>query len=341
MKSCALALAILVPLVPTALSASDMGGPPLSNTESAKPRPEPEAPFPALYRVDTLARSELAERSRPYWAATALESEAMEKRAGAYESLLLNNDLVAFYGSPRSRLMGILGRYPLVELDSLLDKYAASYDAINGDRGVIKAYYLIYGTVWPEGEIGYLSDEMVHRYIEFAAKQGALVFLDHQIGKYTVEASLQRLLPYLRYPNVHLALDPEWRTHKPMEEIGTVSGEEINKAQRTIQDYLIDHGLEGTRMLVIHQFNSKMISQRQSVDASFPRVRLIHCADGFGSPALKRLSYAYNARADNIPLKGFKLFLNFGIPGAGVDAPLLSPAEVLALDPRPYLIMYQ
>jgi hypothetical protein len=56
---------------------------------------------------------------------------------------------------------------------------------------------------------------------------------------------------------------------------------------------------------------------------------------------LKRLSYAYNAEAKNMPIKAFKLFYNFKIPGAGYDQPLLSPKEVYGLSPRPYIIMYQ
>jgi len=77
------------------------------------------------------------------------------------------------------------------------------------------------------------------------------------------------------------------------------------------------------------------------VNAGFSRVRLVHCADGFGNPHIKRASYAYNARATNMPVKAFKLFYNFEIPGAGYDHPLLSPKEVFELDPRPYIVMYQ
>jgi hypothetical protein len=42
-----------------------------------------------------------------------------------------------------------------------------------------------------------------------------------------------------------------------------------------------------------------------------------------------------------MPLKGFKLFFKTTVEGAGYDDPLLLPAEVLALDPRPRLIIYQ
>jgi hypothetical protein len=149
------------------------------------------------------------------------------------------------------------------------------------------------------------------------------------------------MLPWLQYPNVHLALDPEWRTTKPMQEIGTVTAEEINRAQQVMQEYIIANNIPGERFLVIHQFNWRMIKNREKVDSGFRRVRLVHCADGFGSPHLKRSSYAYNAEAANMPIKSFKLFYNFNIPGAGYDQPLMSPKDVYALKPRPYIIMYQ
>jgi hypothetical protein len=149
------------------------------------------------------------------------------------------------------------------------------------------------------------------------------------------------MLPWLKYPNVHLALDPEWRTTKPTVEIGTVSADEINQVQRIMEDYIIENNLPGERLLVIHQFNYVMISNREKVESNFSRVRLVHCADGFGSPSVKRSSYANNARAANMPVKGFKLFYNFDIPGAGYDSPLLTPKEVFELNPRPYVVMYQ
>jgi hypothetical protein len=149
------------------------------------------------------------------------------------------------------------------------------------------------------------------------------------------------MLPWLQYPNVHLALDPEWRTARPMQEIGSVTAEEINRCQRVMEDYIIENNIPGERLLVIHQFNYVMIRNRPEVKSDFRRVRLVHCADGFGAPHIKRSSYAFNAEAANIPVKAFKLFYNFGIPGAGYDHPLMSPREVYELNPRPYIIMYQ
>jgi hypothetical protein len=295
--------------------------------------------FPSAYFSDFVNTLRAIEYARPYWAPDERESLG----AGRFyeESILLNNDILAFYGHPLSKNMGILGRYTVEELDARLKALAAEYTEANGGRGVRRAFYLIYGTVWPEGEIGILKEDILLQYIEYALKHDILVFIDHQIGRYDPVDSLKRMLPYLKYPNVHLALDPEWRTTKPMVEIGTISADEINQAQKTMEDYLVKNRIPGERMLVIHQFNWRMIRNREKVDSGFQRVRLVHCADGFGSPPLKRDSYAYNAQAANIPIKGFKLFYDFGIPGAGYDSPLLTPREVYELNPRPYIIIYQ
>ena len=255
--------------------------------------------------------------------------------------LLANNTIVAFYGHPFSQKMGILGLYSKEEVASRVKTYTDYYDQVNGTDGAIPAYYIIYGTCWPGGEIGYLKESTLEEYIRYAQATGLLVFVDHQIGKYSVKESMERILPFLKYPNVHLAIDPEWRTLTPMKEIGSITADELNQAQRIMQDYIIANNIPGVRMLVVHQFHEKMIRNREKVRADFDRVLLVHTADGFGSPALKKSTYSLNSKAENMPMKGFKLFFKSDFPLAGWDNPILSPAEVMALDPRPGLIMYQ
>jgi hypothetical protein len=275
--------------------------------------------------------------------ATGLEAppEGIRPAQPMMESVLEGNQILAFYGKPGASSMGILGEYTKEQLAPFLEAYAKLYDEANGELGVVPAFYIVYGTCWPDGEIGILRRSIVEEYVEFAAQRGWLVFLDHQIGKYGVEHAISLMLPFLQYPNVHLAIDPEWRTLRPMREIGYVTGDELNRAQAMIEDYLAEHDLPGNRMLVVHQFANSMIRQRELVETRFDRVTLVHTADGFGSPALKRHSYGQNARATNIPVKGFKLFFESKVPGAGWDVPLMLPEEVLALDPLPLVIMYQ
>ena len=331
-----LLLALTVHASAQSVSAQSIAQPPIAGESNSNPTIEPEFLFPAAYFSEGLEILHAREAGRPYWAATEGEAHA----SVGQESILLNNDILAFYGHPSSRNMGILGRFTKEELNEKLESLAAEYQAAGG-RNIQKAFYIIFGTVWPGGEIGIIQESLLKEYIEFALENDILIFIDHQIGRYTPEDSLRRMLPWLKYPNVHLALDPEWRTTKPMQEIGTVSADEINQVQRIMEDYIIENHLPGERLLVIHQFNNRMISNREQVESNFSRVRLVHCADGFGSPAVKRSSYANNAQAANIPIKGFKLFFDFGIPGAGIDSPLLSPREVFELNPRPYVVMYQ
>ncbi len=297
--------------------------------------------FPLMYFTENLDQYRMKEESSPYWVPSDIELAVHLQEKFDTTSILLNTDILAYYGHPLSRNMGILGTLPIEELDARLSALAEEYEKLDDSRNVQKAFYVIYGTVWPKGDIGILRDDVLLRYIEYALEHNILVFVDHQIGRFDPIDSLSKILPYLRYPNVHLALDPEWRTDKPMEEIGSVTAAELNEAQRVMEHYMIENRIPGERLLVIHQFNSRMIQNREQVKTDFERVRLVHCADGFGHPAIKRESYRANSWAANMPVKGFKLFYNSGRAGSGYDNPLMTPADVLNLDPRPYVIMYQ
>jgi hypothetical protein len=294
----------------------------------------------SIYSSTYLAAQTAAMNAQPYSVSPAPPEATEEASLMPTGDYLFGSDLLVYYGHPNSRQMGILGRYTKDELLEQMTALAAEYDALNGEKGIIKGFYVIYGTVWPEGEIGRIKEATLLPWIEFALENDMLIFLDHQIGKYDPVESLKEMLPYLKYPNVHLALDPEWRTDKPMKEIGTVTAAELNTCQEVMSQYIQENEL-GDRLLVIHQFNYRMISNRADVRTDYTQVHPILCADGFGAPWLKKDTYAYIAAASNISNKGFKLFYDFEIPGAGIDSPLMSPEEVLALSPRPYLIMYQ
>jgi hypothetical protein len=302
--------------------------------------------FPAAYFVrsenpDSVDQGSISTASSlPY---SVPDQEQMENayKENYLQNLLLNNQILAFYGSPVSKQMGILGRMSLPDLCGMLDQYAQVYDKANGDRGIVKAFYIIYGTAWPGGDIGYLRESKLMPYIEYAQAHNMLVFIDHQIGRFSVKEAMEKILPYLRYDCVQLALDPEWHTDKPMQEIGSIEADDLNLAQKMMQDYMVRNGIPGRRILVVHQFNFKMIAHREKVRADFDKVILIHNADGFGNPQVKLGSYQYNNLACNMPLKGFKLFLKTDVVGAGYDVPLISPEDVLKLDPEPEVIMYQ
>ena len=313
--------------VPYDLSTPDDPRAPEDRTPEAVPDPVRSIIIPDQRPVPTV--EELAVESR--WPA--------EARASG--GVLAHRQVIAYYGHPNSRRMGVLGETPIEEMTEKLRARAAEYDALTGGIGVAPAFHIIFATVHPDATVGVIREAQLLEYIEFAAENDLLVFLDHQIGSGTVEWAMRKMLPYLRYPHVHLAFDPEWATDMPAQVIGGVTADDVNLAQQMIQEYLIEHGLPGPRMLVVHQFNWRMIIDRERVRADFPLVQLIHHADGWGSPAQKRDSWRFNNIATNIPLKGFKLFYPKTWRDGGYDVPLMTPADVLQLEPVPVYIQYQ
>ncbi len=253
-----------------------------------------------------------------------------------------NNHVVAYYGHPRSKIMGIVGRHPVHELGPMLKSTAAEYDRVNGSKGVVPAIYIIYGTCQPRGEINRIEKKLLDKYIEYTLLNGMLLYLDHQLGKYSMEQAIGEMLPYLKYPHVHLAFDPEWHTTRPMREIGSVTADEVNLAQRIIRDYMIKNSIRGKRHLVFHQFNPKMLRGREGVTATFDPVILVHATSGWGPPDNKRSTHERNALTVNIPHKGFKLWFFYTTKkGVHFDNPLMKPEEVLSLKPEPGIIIYQ
>jgi len=257
------------------------------------------------------------------------------------DDLIQSNTIVGFYGKPGSPVMGILGRLPKDELADLLYSYVREYAKSKNGMGAIPAFYIIYGTCQPGGEIGYMPKRTVEAWIEYALSNKIVVVIDHQIGKYEVEDAMNHILPYLKYPNVHLALDPEWRTEKPMQEIGSVSAEELNHAQDMMDGYMVSNRIMGRRMLVVHQFHYRMIRNIQKVRNGSEQIELVHCMDGFGPPSLKMGTWKLVMQATNLTTKGFKLFFRSDFPNSGYDDPILSPGQVLSLNTRPSLVIYQ
>ncbi len=255
-------------------------------------------------------------------------------------TLFDDNTIVAYYGHPSSETMGIVGRHSKEELIALLQKTSEEYDSVNGNKGVIPAIYLVYGTVQPGGKIFKMKSDLVMSYIESAYQNGVLIYLDHQIGKNSPIDALNELLPFLEYPNVHLALDPEWRTDKPMKELGHLTGTEINEIQETMRDYIISNEIQGKRQFVFHQFRDIMIRDIEAVSAQYDPVLLVHNTSGWGSPDSKIATHTRNFKATNIPYKGFKLWY-FYKPEVHFDNPLMTPEQVLNLNPKPGLIIYQ
>ena len=256
--------------------------------------------------------------------------------------IIAEADMVAYYGHPNNHYLGILGEAELETTAQRLRLLADEYDLVNGERAVLPTFHLIYAIAHPDGSVGTMEHEAVMRYIRFGLRHGFHVILDHQIGSGDVVPAVVSMLPYLRFDNVHLAIDPEWATERPGKVIGTVQAADVNRAQRAMQLFMERYRLPERRMLVVHQFNPVMIANLAELRHDIPQVDLIHNADGFGPPKDKYKTWREVLTVGNtIPLKGIKLFYRKPWRSWGHDEPLMTPDEVLALQPRPVLFIYQ
>ena len=251
--------------------------------------------------------------------------------------------VVSYYGNPLSPQMGIVGEHEPDELIRRLRAQAAVYQSLSPDRTVVPAIHFIYAVAQASaGRDGLyllrMDDELVQTWVRITRDHGLLLFLDIQFGRSTIDREFPHVAPYLAEPHVHLALDPEfaWGPNEfPLQDIGHLDGEAVNRAQELLSQLVVDHSLPG-KILVVHQFRRDMITNKAAI-VPHERVELVIDADGFGSPAVKLDSWNTVIRDDNVQRAGIKLFYKQDAESGG----LMSEADVMALIPTPVLIIYQ
>jgi hypothetical protein len=246
--------------------------------------------------------------------------------------------MVALYGNDRSMRLGALGEQAPDEAAARLGRLADSWRL--GDRPVLPAFELIatLATADP-GRDGLhrlvSTDDHVSRYLETARRHGIYLILDIQPGRSDFLTEAKRYESFLRQPDVGLALDPEWRTTGAPGggRVGQVDAGEVNAVADWLASIVEEEQLP-EKLLVVHQFQPRMLTNRDQVVAPDGIAIVIHM-DGFGSRGLKQHSYA-QVRAGAPLHMGLKLFYD-------EDEDLYQPAEILggAFDPVPELVTYQ
>ena len=255
-------------------------------------------------------------------------------------SILPDHQIVSYYGNPYSNQMGILGASDLESMADALEQRASRYDKLNGPREVIPAIHLVYGVAQPQPTanglyLQYVDESAVLRYFALAEERDMLLFLDLQIGRSTVKAEVEKVLPFLRNERVHLALDPEFAVagrDAPGDVIGSLSAEDIDAAQSMLQ-YLVVAERLPPKILMVHQFLDQMVRGGESINR-YQGVDLIIDIDGFGPPAVKRATYERFASRTYAEHAAIKLFLDH-------DSDLMSEQDVLFLNPTPAVVIYQ
>ncbi|HSJ09192.1 MAG TPA: hypothetical protein VK928_04740, partial [Longimicrobiales bacterium] len=91
------------------------------------------------------------------------------------------------------------------------------------------------------------------------------------------------------------------------------------------------------KVLVIHRFTRAMVTNAASVRLR-PEVQVVMQMDGWGPAWLKRDSYRDYVVKEPVQYSGFKLFYHNDTKAGD---PLMTPADLLRLRPRPLYIQYQ
>jgi hypothetical protein len=262
-------------------------------------------------------------------------------------AVLPANRVVAYYGNPHSKRMGVLGEYPEQQMLSKLDSTVALWRKADPSTPVVPAIHLVavvaQGDPGPDG--GWRrreSAEMIERTYGWAKSRKGLLILDIQGGHSTLDRELPPLLKYLERPDVHLGVDPEFYMHykregvRPSAKVGQMMASDINYVIRTL-DSLVKAKNLPPKILVVHRFRADMVPDAESIKPT-PRVQVVMDMDGWGPPWLKFDSYRDYIVAHPVQFTGFKIFYHNDTRKGDL---LLTPGEVLHLLPRPLYIQYQ
>ena len=256
-------------------------------------------------------------------------------------AIIPEHRIVAFYGNPLSKRMGVLGQ---IDPDSMLQKLEATateWAKADPDRKVLPALHLI--AVVAQGYPGparkyrlQMPDSVIERVAGWAEQRGWLLFLDIQPGLSTVEAEIPHLVKYLERPYVHLALDPEFAMKdgkKPGTDwMGRMDATEVNHAIGELARIVEKHQLP-PKLLVVHRFTRNMLTNASQIRLD-PRVQVIIDMDGYGPPSGKKAAYKWFVVRYPVQYTGWKLFYKN-------DKPLMTPEQVLEVYPKPMYIQYQ
>ncbi len=249
--------------------------------------------------------------------------------------------LVGYCGTPGAPALGKLaGNLPAraKEIEALAKKY-------DSGRKVLPVFELIavvvQGVAGDDGKYRRrVGDAVVKDYLKAARASKALLLLNVQPGHSDFMTEVKVFEPYLREPDVGIALDPEWAMkpkQKPGKYYGQATGDTVNEVAEYLSGIVKQHDLP-EKALVVHQMNQHVFKGEEAIK-TFPGVALIKSIDGLGPSHTKVNTYNYlMKRTSPLMRAGFKLFFQEDTENG---RKLMTPQEVLALKPQPEYVMYE
>jgi hypothetical protein len=178
------------------------------------------------------------------------------------------------------------------------------------------------------------EDAIVRSFLKAVRGIDGILVLDVQPGRDDFVRALRHWEPYLRQPDVGVALDPEFAMgpgQVPGRHLGRTDAAAINRASAYVAGIVREHRLP-QKLFMIHQFHGSMMRDKKKV-AIRPGLAMAWNADGFGVRSAKLEDYRSYTR-DRRFHPGLKLFYEN-------DVNLMRPREVLKLKPVPRVINYQ
>ncbi|HEY9225526.1 MAG TPA: hypothetical protein VIP11_02685, partial [Gemmatimonadaceae bacterium] len=262
-------------------------------------------------------------------------------------AILPGHRIIAFYGNPLSKRMGVLGEYQVDTMLAKFDTVVRQWERADPSTPVKPALHLI--AVVAQGAPGKdrmyrarMDSALIEKVYGWAKRANAILFLDVQVGHSTMQRELPRLMPFLARPDVHLAMDPEFAMHYskegvvPGKRVGQFDAKDINWVSEQLRALVTEKKLP-PKVLVVHRYTKPMVSNAAEIVLD-PRVQIVMHMDGWGPPWMKFESYRDYITVEPVEYTGFKLFFHNDVKRK--DA-LLTPGEVLWLRPRPMYIQYQ
>jgi hypothetical protein len=253
--------------------------------------------------------------------------------------------IVAYYGNLYSTRMGILGELPEKEMVEKLQGEVKKWQEADSALEVVPALHYI--AITAQGSPGKgntyrlrMPFNQIDKVLAMAEKINALVFLDIQVGLSTLQQELPEFEKYLKMPNVHFGIDPEFSMkggQAPGKVVGTFDAADINYTSEYLAKLVKENNLP-PKILVVHRFTQKMVTNYQQIKKR-PEVQLVMDMDGWGHQARKINTYRQFIYKEPVQFTGFKLFYKNDLREA--NSHVMTPAEVLKLKPQPVYIQYQ
>jgi len=253
--------------------------------------------------------------------------------------------IVAYYGNLYSKRMGILGELPPKELWKKLNGEVKAWEKADSTTRVQPAiHYIAIVASGTPGKDGKFRTRMPAHQIDSAlsiARMGdAIVFLDVQVALSDVKTEVPTLEKYLKMPQVHLGIDPEFSMkegHRPGTKIGTMDATDVNFCSDYLAKLVKENNLP-PKILIVHRFTQGMLRNYKNIKLH-PEVQVVVNMDGWGEPVLKRSTYKLYVYKEAVQFTGFKLFYKNDLKKA--PHTMLTPQDLLKLKPQPIYIQYQ